>query len=283
MEMKRYGLIFCALLLAAAFINCAKPADVVRKVIQPPEVSVSDVSITSISASSVALALTLEIKNPNPVSLTFTSLDYQLEMADRPVASGSTTERMAIPANGSTKVKTPVALKYSELAAAYDAAKGLDQVPYKVTGKVRLDTPIGVIPIPIIYKNAMTVVRPPRIQGVGIRVNRLALDQATVSLDLDIYNPNSFNLEITTAEYTLKLGEKVFSSGMIAPTSIKAKSNATLSVPVSISFASVGAWAYSALLKGSAVYDLSYFGAYKMQGKSVIQQESKAGNLSIWR
>lgn len=270
-----------AFFCSALFMGCARPEEAVQKVIQPPEVSVSDVSVTDISATRMGLALNLEIKNPNPIGLTFTSLDYQLEIADKPVASGSSAERMAIPANGSVKIKVPVSLKYSEVAAAYESAKDLDRVPYKVTGKVKLDTPIGEIPIPIIYKDTMTVVRPPKIQGVGMRVDQLSLAGAAVTLEMNIYNPNPFNIDITTAEYTLKLGDKVFSSGIIAPTLIPAKSNAVLTVPVSVNFAGIGSWAYSILLKGGAVYELGYFAAYNMLDKSVIQQETKTGNLNI--
>ena len=86
--------------------------------------------------------------NPNPIGITLTSLDYSIGVADKPLASGTTKEKLKIVARGVTHAKVPVSFNYSDLGAVYDSFKGQDEVPYQVSGTMKISTPIGDIPVP---------------------------------------------------------------------------------------------------------------------------------------
>ena len=281
--MKAKKIIMAIMAVSVILISCTKSGEILQTVVKNPEVALSNLSITDISVTGMDLDLDLAVTNPNAIGITLTSLDYAIGMADKPLASGTTKERVEIVARGVTHAKVPVFFNYSDVGAVYDSFKDQDEVPYQVSGTMKISTPIGDIPIPFKFTGKMPVVRPPSIKDVGLRVDKITLGTAAVTLTLKLFNPNTFKLEVTTADYALNLDGKSFSSGSIPPTTIAPKESGDIYVPVTLSFATVGGWAYSLLTKGSATYDLSYFAYYNILDKPVTHKAEKSGTLQIWK
>jgi len=281
--MKIRGSLLLAVLICANFFACAQTRGIIEKVIQVPTVSLADISVTDISARSMGLLLDLEINNPNPRGLELNALEYQVDLAEKPLFSGVSSEKMSLAANGTSHSKVPVSLSYKDVMAAYDSIKGRDEVPYKISGQAKVNSPIGEIPIPYSFQGSIPVIRPPRISEVSLKIDQLNLTGAALHLNLKIFNPNSFNLDIAGADYSLDLAGNSFSSGNIPSASVPAKSNGALSVPLSINFSGLAGSVYSLLTKGNADYSLNYNASYKIKNRTVIQTESKSGTLKIQR
>jgi LEA14-like dessication related protein len=263
------------------FSGCEKAGDILREVIQTPDVSLSDLMVTGISSQRLDLSAKLAIDNPNPVGLYLSSLEYALDLAGNPLFSGVSEEGLDIEPSGASFAEIPISLGYKDVKMIYDSVRGQDEVPYRLTGKVKLDTPIGPVPVPFDIKGNLPVVRPPKIKSVDLKLESLSLSNAELALTIKLFNPNNFALDISQASYALELDGKHFSEGGIEAGPVSAKSEACLKIPLSINLISLGSWAYSLIRGGSTDYELSYDARYYIKDWPVRHEEKKAGTLNI--
>lgn len=266
------------LALAVMSGGCPKT---LQKTVKPPTVTIQDVGINGISTARLDLVLTVEIDNPNPIGLTLSGVDYQLELAGRPLANGATTSAITLAASGKSRAEVPLSLAYREVEAIYTSAQGQDQLPYRVTGKVRIKTPLGDLPIPFETKGMLPVIRPPRVDSVDVHVDSLSLAGAKLTLSLNLFNPNIFSLLIKEFEYNLVLENQKFSSGTLRDQKLPAKGPGALTIPITIDFMSAGNWAYSLISKGQAQYALTYQAVYLLDNRRITQKEEKKGVLEF--
>lgn len=280
--MKKGFIVFSVIsALAVPFAGCEKAGDILKEVVQEPRVSLADFAITGISSDKLDLAAKLAIDNPNPVGLRLSALDYSIELAGNRLFSGESDEGLEINPSGKSFTSIPISLGYGDVESVYNAVKGRDEIPYRLSGKVRLDTPIGELPIPYDVRGKLPVVRPPKIMSVDLDVKSLSISKAKLDLDIKLYNPNNFDLDISGAGYALALDGKGFSRGRIEGRKVPAKSEGKIKVPLDLDILSLGTWAYSLLSGGSADYELSYDAKYKIKDWPVSQKEIKAGSLKI--
>jgi LEA14-like dessication related protein len=281
--MKRERL-FCVLFVSGFFIlfsGCEKAGDILKEAVQPPKVSLSDISVRGISSKKLDLSARLAIDNPNPVGIRLASLEYAFELADSQLFSGTSDEGLDIMASGQSFAEIPISLGYEEVKGVYDSARGQDEVPYRIKGKAGVNTPIGSIPIPFDVKGTLPVIRPPSIRSVDLDVDSLSFSSAELALKIGLMNPNNFDLNISKLGYTLILDGKDFSQGKVESARVSARSEGTISVPISLNLLSLGSWAYSLLRGGSADYELSYDADYIIRDWPVKQEETKTGTLRI--
>lgn len=274
-----------ALIICAGFAGgCEKTKQTIANVIKPPTVSVRDYTVDEISTKHITVILHLLIDNPNPVGLKLTGVTYALTLAGRPLISGATANPVDIKAGGTCEADVSVVVNYSDVLAVYDAVKAVDEVPYEITGKITLDTPIGPLPIPYKSKGMMPVVRPPKVADIGIKLGNVSFSGMDAVVKLTLENPNGFPLDIRFVNYQLFLENKPFSSGsVIGARPIPPRGKATLDAPVNVSFGSAGSWIYSLVLKGEAAYLLQLDAGYTMKGKPVKQSEQWKGTLKFWK
>ncbi|MEJ2394912.1 MAG: LEA type 2 family protein [Candidatus Thiodiazotropha sp.] len=81
---------------------------------------------------------------------------------------------------------------------------------------------------------------------------------ASLLLQLEVDNPNSFSLLLNKLNYNLKLNGYDVGGGLVdKAVNIKQDGRGTVSLPVSLDFAQAGMGLYSALLGKGISYDLS--------------------------
>ena len=278
---KRFMVVW--LLVGAWFFGCANASDVLKQVVKPPQVSVSKFAIAGIQETKMGFDLELLVKNQNPIGLSLAGLEYQLDLAEKQLATGRNDNGLNIAANGDSPVSIPIWVSYQDVLSIYEAVKGQDQAPYKISGKAEISTPIGKIPVPFSLAGNLPVVRPPKISEVSLKVNKLNLSGAQMNLNLKMFNPNSFKLDIVSGDYALFMQGSNFGNGSIAPSSIPAKTTGSITIPISLSFAGVAGAAYTLLTKGSADYQLDFSGQYKLADFPMTQKHSQSGTLKISR
>ncbi len=273
------GLMIVVILIGIS--ACQKAGEIIKENLQTPKVSLEDLAVTGVSSSKLDLAAKLGVDNPNPIGLNLAGLDYALELSGKPVFSGESSEGMSIAASGKSTVKVPISLTYDNLKKVYDLASGKDEIPYRLSGQVKLNTPIGPMPIPYNVSGKLPVVRAPKIAEVGLKVRNLSITEAKFDVSIKLDNPNSFPLDISKLSYQLKMDGKDFSEGEMESASIPAKSEGELTIPVSMDLMAVGNWAFNLLQKGSSDYELTYDAKYQIKDWPVKQQEKKTGTLKI--
>jgi LEA14-like dessication related protein len=268
--------------LAVLYSGCEQAGNILKETFQEPKVSLAELMPTGISSRALDLSAKLAIDNPNPIGLSLASLDYDFKLADTPLFSGDSKEGLQISASGRSFADIPISISYQDVKKVYDSIKGEEDVPYRFSGKVGLNTPLGALPIPFDIKGKLPVVRPPKIKALDLKVEKLSLNRADLVLSIDLYNPNSFPLDISKAGYALALDGKEFSKGKIESGKVGANSEGSLDIPLSMDLMSLGTWSYSLLRGKSADYDLAYDANYRIKDWPVIQKENEKGTLKIW-
>jgi len=280
-----HAVLLWALLSAGAVMvsGCPEAEEIIRQAVRPPEVSVRNVAVRGISRESLDLELGIEIDNPNPVGLSLAGVDYNFVLSGHRLASGTGGGGIELEPSGVSEAVLPLSLDFEEVKSVYEASRGRDEIPYELSGKVQVDTPIGRIPVPYKARGELPVIRPPRIRSVRVEVDKLSFSGAELVLSLNLHNPNSFPLSIQGADYSLSLDGRPFTSGSLGSGEVPPRSTGDLEVPVSLDFLSAGSWAYSLISGGSADYSLDYSGTYLIKGRPVSHSEQKSGSLSFGR
>jgi len=150
--------VFCAVCLAVIAVSCASAA---KHLFTAPTVAFRDVALEGISPIGGRLRVSLLVRNPNGYSLSTSGLSYRLYVKDSiPVAAGEDTEHHTVPGHDSTVLALPLNVSWAGLSAAANAVASYGLVPYRVTGDVIADTPIGKRTIPFDQHGNFAPVRP---------------------------------------------------------------------------------------------------------------------------
>lgn len=142
LPIKSYDLIRVILLAGLMiFIACCSSIPTHKPI--APEVSIANVEPLNLSLSGQKLLFTLKVKNPNAYDLPMKSLSFIASLAGEDVATGSSTGRVTIPANGEALVDISVVagLKnlVKQLKSITNSANGNDfNLDYGVKGVLRL-------------------------------------------------------------------------------------------------------------------------------------------------
>lgn len=118
-------------------------------VFREPEVNVARTNIIGLDTAGADLECALAISNPNSYDLTLLGYTYDLRVMTLPLASGGRQEPLAIPAGKQTDMLLPIRIKYGDLLEILKRRPDLDRIPYRLQARLQIDTPLGVMNIPV--------------------------------------------------------------------------------------------------------------------------------------
>ena len=239
--------VFAAFAGTLLLSSCAALQDVTQ--IQAPRVSFQDVRYTGLSFDAIDLAVDVNIHNYNPVSINFSGFDYEFDINDNPFLTGQQEYAFSIAAMDQTTVQIPVSVNYQDVYNTVSSLLTEDQASYRMAGGVLFDVPVlGQLRIPFSKRGEFPAVKLPDIQVSGLRVTRLDVGGADIALNLEIANPNAFELLLNRIDYTLLINGRNLMQGIGEPqTRIAKNSSAPLSLGMSLDFAQVGLTLYQIL------------------------------------
>jgi LEA14-like dessication related protein len=135
------GRVGVALLLGVAFLapgGCAL-------FFKAPEVRIVGVEVVALGLTSGTAELTLEVTNRGRRDMSIRGLGYRLEVRDpkseeswSSLAEGFFPDEVLLPGRESRKVTLPVPFQYEALGAALRSFLASGEVPYRVSGDVRV-------------------------------------------------------------------------------------------------------------------------------------------------
>src|SRR5437868_10970599 len=147
--MHRRSLIAGVAIALAAF-GCSAAA---KHLFTAPTVAFRGVALESISPFGGRVRVNLLVRNPNPYSLSTSSMTYELFVRDTvAVARGVDTLHRTVGGHDSLLVGLPLDVSLRGLAIAANSVVGFGMVPYRLTGEVIADTPIGARHVPFDQK-----------------------------------------------------------------------------------------------------------------------------------
>jgi LEA14-like dessication related protein len=267
----RWTIKLISLVLLLGFIHsCAQISELAN--ISKPSLSVVDMNITGLTLQDIELTADVEINNPNNVGIDLSSYSYALDINNTNFAAGDEQRGMTIKAKNRSIIQVPVTLTYTELLQTFQSMKDRDESDYNFSADFGFDLPVlGTVNVPVQYNGKIPVVKKPGVSLNRFSVENLSLTGADLLVELNIQNPNAFQLMIDDLNFDLEVnGLRSFSGTIEDDINIDGKSAQTIQLPFNISFLNAGMAAYRLLnndedldyrLTGSTLIgsDLPYF------------------------
>ena len=107
----------------------------------PPEVQLAGLTISDLSLSHANFLATLSLYNPNDAPLDIEGLEFALFLDEVRVASGKTAKAFSIPAEQTSTAALRLSASFFDLFRLAKKLKGLDEIPFRVAGDVRIGGP----------------------------------------------------------------------------------------------------------------------------------------------
>ena len=127
--------------------------------LQAPQVEVAGIKVSSLGLSSGTFDVTLRVQNPNSVELHGTHLVATIDTKDQRFAAIDLSNAFTLPKGAAVPIVVPVTIQWSGASSAVRQLIGAGSVPYRVGGRVTVDTPIGARGLDFSTSGTVSVVR----------------------------------------------------------------------------------------------------------------------------
>jgi LEA14-like dessication related protein len=148
------------LLIAVTAVSLAGCATISQWTnLQAPQVEVAGIRVASVGLTSGTFDVTLRVNNPNRVTLNGTALTATIDAKDRRFAQIDLSRAFTLPTGENVDLVVPVQITWSGAGAAARELIGAGSVPYRIGGRVTVETPIGAKGLDFSKSGTVTVVR----------------------------------------------------------------------------------------------------------------------------
>jgi len=236
------------LLLAFFLAGCAEITKYSETV--KPTASLTGMRLANINFEQADLVFDLAVVNKNPVPIDLAGLDYDLKIANQSLVSGITAQAIKIKANDTSKVQLPITLKFADLKKLPGELWNKDTFSYQLDTKFNLNLPvIGNYAIPVSKQGELPVPKIPEINVKAVKVKNLSFTAADLIAQVEISNPNAFDLAMSDFDYQLNINQQTWGKGSLnEKNQVPQKGKTVIDIPVKLDILSAGQSAYKMLL-----------------------------------
>ena len=166
-----------------------------------------------------------------------------------------TTKAIKLKANSTSSVQLPVTLKFDDLKKLPGELWNKDKSAYQLISQLNVKLPvIGNYAIPVTQKGELPVPKIPDIKIKAVKVKNLSFTSAELVAQVEVTNPNNFDLGLSQLNYQLNVNQQNWGQGKInQTTSIPKKGKGIVEVPVKLNMLSAGKSAYNALINKAPI------------------------------
>lgn len=217
--------------------------------VHKPTASVTGVSIDKLSTEDVTLLLDVEVKNPNVFALKTAGFDLELLINGNAIANVNQPDSsLSLPAKGSNSVRLPVTLTFDQLMKSVTGLKDKSDIDYAVEGDVAINLPVlGDLKMPVNFAGKLPIPQKPKIDFKGVAMDSIGLSGAEFNVDLEITNPNDFDVNLSDISYQIASKGASLGGGNIDKLDLEKGATKTLSIPVTVGVSEMGMSAYKML------------------------------------
>ena len=240
-----------------------------RDQVKDPEVAYEAARVTSVDFEQIAIELELAVTNPNPVGVTLSGYDLDLNIGELPCVRAKERQDIDLRGGKAATVLVPISLKWTEVqAAAGDLMKDGEvpkDVPWTANGTVTVVAGPTELEVPFSAAGDLPVVVPPTLVPTDLRFVRADLAKAQLEVDVQIENPNARPIAADRVEWLVEVEGREASRGRLEkPVRIKARGKAEVTLHVEASSRDLGLAAFAMLarsgeldvrVRGSAMVD----------------------------
>ena len=222
----------------------AKHAETIK-----PTARLTGTHLANINFEQADLVFDLAVVNQNPVAINLAGLNYDLKIENQSLISGVTAQGLEIKPASTSTVQLPVTLKFDDLRKLPGELWQQDRFAYQLDTTIVVDLPIiGNYAIPLSKSGELPVPKMPVIKVKGVKIKNLSLTAAEVVAQVEIDNPNAFDLAFSDFDYQLDINQQNWGQGSISQrSSIPQKAKGMIEIPVKLNIMSMGKSAYQLL------------------------------------
>ncbi|HET9551993.1 MAG TPA: LEA type 2 family protein [Anaeromyxobacteraceae bacterium] len=239
-----------SLALLATLAACAgsRPRPPENVPVLPPSLIFRSASVTGASFEGVTVDVAFEIENPNAFALPVVRLSHAVSVDGVPAFSGNAAAHAAVPSRGIYPVTVPVFLPYGRIPAIGERVAAGRPVEYQVSGAVGVQTPAGIMDLPIGWQGVMPVPRLPVFTFEGVDVGALSMLGLSFDVKLRVVNPNAFPLPGGHLGHRLAVAGTPVASGDQRLPQVAPGGTALFSIPAQVNPVGAGAGALRAVV-----------------------------------
>lgn len=239
------GLSGCAYL--AEFLKGAQGAGLFNQ----PTFTFKTANLEHITLGGLDLDTVWELNNPNDVGISLASIDYALFIEDKQVVAGQPQNGLQISARGASNLHFPANIKFQDVAQVVETFLTKDRAKWKAEGSIGVQTPIGVIKLPMAKEDTFEVPKIPAVVLQNPKVTNLSLSGATIEFPMQVTSKNTYAIPLGVISGTLSIaGSNV--GTVSSPPLGDVTGTKTISMPVTVSFISAAGAVVNAVRGGNA-------------------------------
>lgn len=244
------------LVLTLSTTSCSTMGGAVANMIPKPEVAYKGVRLGSLSTKALEVVLDLDVTNKLGLPLSLAGFDYDLQVQGNSLLKNEVNEGISVPAMGTGTVSLPLKIPFGDLYNVYDSLAGAKEFDYSVGGGVKVSVPgmpgMGSIRVPVSHSGTLPVVKPPSIGIAGIRPSGSGF-----TVDMEVGNPNFFNVDLNEMTYGLKLnGSPAVKQAKLDAINLEPGGKQVVSVPIEADVMGMGMGLLNLITgKGKFSYD----------------------------
>ena len=214
-----------------------------------PTARLTGTHLANINFEQADLVFDLAVVNQNPIAINLAGLNYDLKIENQSLISGVTAQGLEIKPASTSTVQLPVTLKFDDLRKLPGELWQQDRFAYQLDTTIVVDLPIiGNYAIPLSKSGELPVPKMPVIKVKGVKIKNLSLTAAEVVAQVEIDNPNAFDLAFSDFDYQLDINQQNWGQGSISQrSSIPQKAKGTIEIPLKLNIMSMGQTAYQLL------------------------------------
>ncbi|MFZ0389888.1 MAG: LEA type 2 family protein [Calditrichia bacterium] len=232
------------------FNSCSTVKELAR--IQRPELAIEQIRLTDMDFQSLSLAVDVRVNNPNQIAAELAGYNYNMQINDQSFLRGEQDTEQRIEAGAESIVTIPLSFSFQQLYNTYHSLQNQDSSKYQIQSSLKFDLPVvGLTEIPVETSGYLPMIKTPKLNVRGLNLKDLSFTSASLNLNIEVENPNGFDLLLNNLKYQFEVNEKEWASGIKQETlTIADKSTSQITIPIKLDFMGIGQTVYQ-LLSGN--------------------------------
>jgi len=242
----KYCFYLSCIIYLSACAQLSKHAETIK-----PTARLAGAHLENISFDQADLVFDLEVENKNPLPLKLAGLDYDFKIENQSLVSGVTSKAIDLKANATSPVQLPVTLKFDDLKKLPGELWNKDKLAYDLKTTFNINIPyLGNYAIPVAKKGELPVPKTPGIKLKGIKLKNLSFTSAELLAQVEVDNPNDFDIALKSINYQLSVNQDQWGQGKVTEkNTIPKKGKGIINIPLNLNILSMGSAATAVLQK----------------------------------
>jgi LEA14-like dessication related protein len=241
-------------LAVALTSSCAALQQLLASSMQTPTLTFKSATLADVSLGSATVNLNYRLDNPNPFGLSLANVEYAFFVEGHQVVAGRPPQGLTIPASGSADVVLPANVRFADVAPVIETFLTKDVASYRARGSIGVETPIGIVTLPVEQEGTFPVPKLPTVVLQPPRLSSLTFTSATLELPLVVTNPNDFPIPVSGVSGSVSVaGARVGRVSSADLGAIGPRAQVPVMLPITLDFAQAASAAMALQRGGGAM------------------------------